>query len=246
MASAEYAPGVAELAARFALAPAAADALTILLERLTQDPHAPTSVHDARRALDDHLADSLSALVLDPMRRAGTIADIGSGAGLPGLPLAIARPDARVWLVEANARKCRFIAEVAAVCGLTNAEVVPARAEEWSDGIGRCDVIAARALAPLAVVAEYAAPLLRPGGALVAWRGRRDPEDEAAAALAAGELGLEVDEPVAVTPYAGAIHRHLHVMRKVSDTPSRFPRRAGMARKRPLGSRATSSDRVPR
>lgn len=243
---AELAAGVAELAARFELPPAAAEDLTILLGRLTRDPRAPTSVQDARRALADHLADSLSALPLAPIRRAATIADIGSGAGLPGLPLAIARPDAQVWLVEANARKCRFIAEAIAACGVDHAEVVPARAEEWSEGIGRCDVVTARALAPLAVVAEYAAPLLRRGGALVAWRGRRDPEDEAAGAIAAGMLGLEVDEPVAVTPYEGALHRHLHVMRKVCETPSRFPRRAGMARKRPLGFRGPSSDRLPR
>ena len=93
----------------------------------------------------------------------------------------------------------------------------------------------ARALAPLAVVAEYAAPLLRIGGALVAWRGRRDAGEEVSGANAAGELGLEARAPIAVTPYPGALHRHLHVMVKVAETPAQFPRRAGMARKRPLG-----------
>ena len=102
-------------------------------------------------------------------------------------------------------------------------------------GSGCCDLVTARALAPLAVVAEYAAPLLALGGTLVAWRGRRDPVDEAAAGRAAAELGLEAREPIHVEPYPGALHRHLHVMVKVAPTPDRFPRRPGVARKRPLG-----------
>lgn len=246
MTAADLASGVAALAARYDLGPDAAEALTVLLARLIEDPHAPTAVTGTRAALDDHLADSLSALALEPVRGASTIADIGAGAGLPGLPLAIARPDAHVWLVEANARKCRFIAETAAACGADNAEAVPARAEEWSDGIGLCDLVTARALAPLGVIAEYAAPLLRLGGVLVAWRGRRDPDDEAVAVGAARELGLALESRIAVTPYPGALNRHLHVVRKVAETPARFPRRAGMARKRPLGLGAASSDRAPR
>jgi 16S rRNA (guanine527-N7)-methyltransferase len=241
---------VAELAGRFRLPAPAASQLAILLERLTGDPHAPTAVHDRRRALDDHLADSLSALVLPELRDGASIADIGSGAGLPGIPLAIALPRARVFLVESTGRKGGFIAETIAACGVRNAEVVVARAEEWAEGLGRCDVVTARALAPLPVVAEYAAPLLRQGGALVAWRGRRDPLDEAAGAGAARILGLSVQEPVAVTPYPGARHRHLHVLRKVAETPARFPRRPGAARKRPLGAgdatRGAPCDRAAR
>jgi 16S rRNA (guanine527-N7)-methyltransferase len=120
---------------------------------------------------------------------------------------------------------------------------VHARAEEWADGLGACDLVTARALAPLAVVAEYAAPLLTVGGTLVAWRGRRDPDDEAVGARAAVELGLEPGTVIRVEPYPGALHRHLHVLRKVAPTPDRFPRRPGMARKRPLGG---ASDRVRR
>jgi 16S rRNA (guanine527-N7)-methyltransferase len=82
---------------------------------------------------------------------------------------------------------------------------------------------------------EYAAPLLRIGGSLVVWRGRRDPEAEAAGARAASELGLEVREPESVDPYPGAEHRYLHLVLKVKETPCGFPRREGVARKRPLG-----------
>ena len=217
--------------------------LEALLERVAEDPEAPTTVTARAGILRDHLADSLVALDLPEVREARAIADLGAGAGFPGLALAIALPAARVSLVESHGRKCAFINAAIDACGLVNAIAVHARAEEWAPGRGACDLVTARALAPLAVVAEYAAPLLTLGGSLVAWRGRRDPEDEAAGARAAAELGLEPGAVVPVTPYPGALHRHLHLMRKVAPTPDRFPRRAGMARKRPLGG---ASDRARR
>jgi 16S rRNA (guanine527-N7)-methyltransferase len=227
--------GLEELGARYDLPPGSREQLSVLLEALTDDPHAPTTIRDPQRALNDHLADSLVALELEVVRRAGAIADLGAGAGLPGLPLAIARPEASVTLVESNGRKAEFIARTAEACGLDNVNVVAERVEEWTAGEAACDLITARALAPLAVVAEYAAPLLQIGGTLVAWRGRRDPDDEAAGTRAAAELGLQVGDPVRVEPYMGAVNRHLQPMLKISATPDRFPRRPGMARKRPLG-----------
>lgn len=226
---------LAGLVVRFDLSPEVSPRLMALLTVLTEDPLAPTTVREPLAAVRDHLADSLVALELPLVRAATRIADLGAGAGLPGLPLAIALPDAEVSLVESNRRKCEFLRRAGEACGVGNATIVHARAEEWSDGVGSCDLVTARALAPLAVVAEYAAPLLADGGALVAWRGKRDPEGEAAAGRAAAELGLQPSEPLAVTPFPGALHRHLHVLAKVAPTPDRFPRRAGMARKRPLG-----------
>jgi 16S rRNA (guanine527-N7)-methyltransferase len=175
------------------------------------------------------------------VRAAVTVADLGSGAGFPGLPLAIALPTTSCTLLDGNRRKCEFMRTAADRCGIENVTVTHVRAEEWNPGPGGCDLVVARALAPLGVIAEYAAPLLRPGGALVAWRGRRNAEDEAVAARAAAILGLRCEEPVAVTPYPGALHRHLHVLVKVEPTPARFPRRPGMARKRPLGAHPTGT-----
>ena len=217
------------------LSGAQAQQLEALVERVASDPAAPTTVTDRAAIVRDHVADSLVALELPVVRAATTIADLGAGAGFPGLPLAIALPTARVHLVESNGRKCAFMAQTIETVGVRNAAPVHARAESWADGRGACDLVTARALAPLPVIAEYAAPLLMDGGTLVAWRGRRDAEDEAAGRRAAAELGLEVTEPVHVEPYDGALHRHLHVMVKAGPTPSRFPRRPGIARKRPLG-----------
>ncbi len=216
-----------------------------LLELLAEDPTAPTSLRTPARIRDDHLADSLVALKLPEVRHARAIADVGSGAGLPGLALAIALPAAEVVLVESAGRKCRFLERAISVCELRNARVVHARVEEWREGLNRFDLVTARALGSLALIAEYSAPLLKIGAAAVAWTGRRDAGAEEALAAAATTLGLKVDVPLPVTPYSGAEHRHLVVMRKVAETPDRFPRRPGAARKRPLGTQK-ASDRLRR
>jgi 16S rRNA (guanine527-N7)-methyltransferase len=94
--------------------------------------------------------------------------------------------------------------------------------------------VTARALASLEVLVEYAAPLLAVGGTLLAWRGKRDPDGDAAAAAAAALIGMAPGAVLGVMPYDGAHNRHLHLMSKVMETPDGFPRRPGMALKRPL------------
>jgi 16S rRNA (guanine527-N7)-methyltransferase len=207
---------------------------TILLE-LQGDEQAPTTITETDEAVDVHFADSLTALEIGEVADAGRIADIGSGAGFPGLALAVALLDAEVSLVESQRRKCEFLERACAAAQVRNVSVVPARVEEWREGISHNDVVLARALAPQPVVLEYAAPLLSPGGLLVDWRGRRNPDGEAAARHAAGLLGLRLREVRRTEPYEGALHHHLHVYEKVAETPARFPRRVGVARKRPLG-----------
>jgi 16S rRNA (guanine527-N7)-methyltransferase len=233
-------PALDLLAERYRLSDHAAGQLERLLTVLVSDRLAPTAIQAPRRAVDDHLADALVALELDVVRAARTVADLGSGTGVPGLPLAIAKASARVWLVESNRRRCAFLERAARACGVANVTVIRSRAESWSEGLGRCELVTARALDSLTVVAEYAAPLLRIGGALVAWRGRRDRAAEAAACAAMSVLGLEPEQVRRVRPFDGAEHRYLHVILKVRETPGRFPRREGMARKRPLDERLES------
>jgi 16S rRNA (guanine527-N7)-methyltransferase len=168
------------------------------------------------------------------LRAARVVADLGAGAGFPGLVLAVALPQARVVLVESVGRKAEFLRRARDELGLARVEVVAQRAEEWRAGLGRCEVVCARALAPLNVLVEYAAPLLREDGVLVAWKGRRDAEEERDGAAAAARLGLRIEEVREVHPWPEAQALHLHVVRKVAPTPEGFPRRPGMARKRPL------------
>lgn len=175
--------------------------------------------------------------MIEPLARARSIADVGAGVGFPGLALAVALPDARFDLIEARARKCEVIERLARAASVANARPVAIRAEEWGagEGDGAYGAVTARAVAPLAVLVEYAAPLLYERGVLVAWKGARDDGEEGRAATAAAEVGLEPGEVRRVVPFEGARDRHLHVYEKVRPTPARFPRRAGMARKRPLG-----------
>jgi len=154
--------------------------------------------------------------------------DIGSGAGFPGLPLAVALPSAAIDLVEATARKCEVIDRLALAAAAGNARSVAARAE--SLGHFDYDVVTARALAPLGVLAEYAAPLLGNDGVLLAWKG----EPEAGEESVGSSVAMEFDRALPVAPFPAAHSRRLVVLRKVGPTPPGFPRRPGMARKRPL------------
>jgi 16S rRNA (guanine527-N7)-methyltransferase len=196
------------------------------------DPSAPTAVHDRREVEHVHIADSLVGLEVPAVGEAARIVDLGSGAGLPGLVLAIARPEAEVVLVESVGKKCAWLERTVSALELENVRVVCARAEEL--GEEPCDVVTARALASLSVLCEYAAPLLREGGSLVAWKGAVDAREDADGLHAANVLGLERVEVRAVEPYPGSQRRTLHVFRKVSPTPAGYPRRPGMAAKRPL------------
>jgi 16S rRNA (guanine527-N7)-methyltransferase len=223
-----------QLAECFGLPPAAPGQLERLLDVVAADPLAPTTVRDPAVAVDAHVADALVALDLDAVRSAHRIADLGSGAGFPGLVLAAALPQAEVSLVESARRKCAFLERAVAAMGLDNVTVICERAEAWAAGLGTQDVVTARALASLNVLVEYAAPLLRDGGALVAWKGRRDDREEADAAAAATQTGLAPIEIRPVRPWIGAEHLHLHLYSKVGQTPNRFPRRPGIASKRPL------------
>jgi 16S rRNA (guanine527-N7)-methyltransferase len=219
------------------LAPADRARLEVVLDLLAAERASVSSVTDPARAWRVHVADSLTGLAVEDVRSSAAIADIGSGAGFPGLPLAVSLPAARIDLIESVGRKCEFIERAATAAGIANVRVLNLRSEELAAGAGReaYDVVTARAVGRLSTLAELASPLLRDGGTLVAWKGRRDAEEEAQAERAAEALAMRPQRILPVGPYAGSEHRHLHVLRKTGPTPTGLPRRAGMAKKRPRG-----------
>jgi 16S rRNA (guanine527-N7)-methyltransferase len=164
-----------------------------------------------------HLEDSLAALPVVESYP-GPIVDVGSGGGSPGLPLAAALPDRQVTLLESNRRKADFLERIAV--GFPNVRVVWGRAEEQE--LERFGVAVAKALAPPPVAAEWCLPLVRVGGAAILWVGPSADAD--AVGRVAARVGADTPE----------IHAGLLVLRKVSPTPPGFPRRPGIARKRPL------------
>jgi 16S rRNA (guanine527-N7)-methyltransferase len=223
---------LAETLSAHAVDPASMPRFAALLELVRDDPTAPTTVTDPLVGVAAHVADSLDGLAVPAIRQAGRIADLGAGAGFPGLALALSLPGAHVHLVESLSRKCAFLERAIEAVEIANASVDCARAEAWPRR--DLDVVTVRAVAPLNVLVEYAAPLLRIGGKLVAWKGRPEGAEVADGAAAAAVVGLEAEDPIALDPRPGADHRRLYLYSKARATPVRFPRRAGMARKRPL------------
>jgi 16S rRNA (guanine527-N7)-methyltransferase len=214
----------------------AEQALDALVELLAE-PRAPIASSTVPRAREVHIADSLSGLQVDALREAERVADLGSGAGVPGLVLAAELPETRFDLIESVSRKCEFLRDAIRRMGLANADVICRRSEEWARGEGReaYDVVAARAVGRLSALAELASPLLRDGGILMAWKGARSAEQEAEVERAADRLAMEPIEIRSVRPFPASRDRHIHLLRKNGPTPSGLPRRAGMAAKRPFG-----------
>ena len=228
-----------ELTDRFELPPRSAEKLNALLKFVITGPSSLTNVRDPAAAVELHIADSLAGLELRQIRAATTIADLGSGGGFPGLVLAIALPDAQLTLVESAARKADFLRETAEAMTLDNVAVVAERAELWALEAREQDVVTSRALASTSILLEYAAPLLRVGGSLVAWKGSLGDGELADAAFAAQELQMSSPLTVEVTEdlVRGADRRQLIVSEKLAATPGRYPRRPGIAKKRPLAAK---------
>jgi 16S rRNA (guanine527-N7)-methyltransferase len=195
---------------------------------LAQAPISVTAVRDPDEIWRVHVEDALTALPLVERTRPASMVDVGSGGGSPGIPLGLVS-SLPVALIEARAAKAAFLRAVAARVG-GHFEVIDQRSETFARGAGRdaYDLALARALAPPPAAAELCLPLVRGGGHVILWTANLDAGAvDAAARCVAGEL-------VEVLPTGGA--RALALLRKTGPTPAGYPRRPGMARRRPLGS----------
>jgi 16S rRNA (guanine527-N7)-methyltransferase len=193
--------------------------------------------HEAPRLRERHIDDALALATLRPPLAGERWVDLGSGAGLPGLPLAVAFPATRFTLVDAQRRRVEWVASTAAALGITNVETVHARLEDFGRGVGReqFDVATARALGPLPVVAELGVPVLRVGGTMLVPRGTPSDEEMRQLARACELLGAEVRDvipnPSSPIDQVGSVV----IMAKIAVTSPRFPRRSGVPTRSPLG-----------
>ena len=193
------------------------------------------------KILLDHVLDSLSCFTFEPLVGAQRLADIGSGGGLPGIPIKIARPDLHVTLVESTGKKVRFLRRAIEQLGLFDGiEVLEGRVEEVARARscrGTYDVVTARAVARLSVVAEYCVPLLRVGGYVISMKAKVQTEELSEGERAAQRLGAEVSEVLQVPhlPEVGPKERRLVILEKVRETPQQYPRKVGVPAKKPLG-----------
>ena len=218
------------------LDPRGREALQKVLELLAEERASVSSVVD-ERAWKVHVSDSLTGLRVPELTRARRVADVGAGAGFPGLALAVALPTARVDLIESVSRKCAFMTRAIEAAGITNATVRNTRSEDWAAERAResYDVVTARAVGRLSTLAELASPLLKPNAVLIAWKGKRDPGEEEQLIRASESLAMRPETVLDVGAEAGSQHRHLHVIRKTGPTPTNLPRNPGIAKKRPKG-----------
>ena len=183
-----------------------------------------------RTALQAHVDDALASLPLLE-GEAGPLVDVGSGAGFPGVPLLLARPDLEGVLLESRAKRAAHLAEVVTATGLApRVQVLAERAEEHAAGAGRerYGIAVARALAPPPVALELCLPLVRTGGLCILHAGA---VDASAVETAAAALAAAVER---VVPVPGFAARSQVVVRKTGPTPARFPRRVGAAARDPL------------
>jgi 16S rRNA (guanine527-N7)-methyltransferase len=197
-----------------------------------------TSIKDPKRAYAVHIADSLSGLTNPELEAPESVADIGSGAGFPGLALAVARPETKFTLIDSERKKMESAARIARKLEIENVDCVWGRVEEvaapGSELRETFDVVTARALADLGVLVEYAAPLLKVGGSLVAWKAELSEAESAGGIRAITELGFGAQAERQTEPFKGSRHHKFIVTQKLSPSPDRFPRRPGAALKNPL------------
>lgn len=195
-----------------------------------------TAIRDPNEAWTKHIVDSLQGLATGCFEGKRRVIDVGSGAGFPGLPLAIGRPKLTVTLLEATRKKCTFLETVSAKLNLTT-NIVNTRAEEAGQDRAhreKYDVATARAVGSLSEVAELCLPLVKVGGHVVLWRGQKARDEISLSRRALETLGGTL---ASIVPYRlphQGLDFHLVVVKKVSPTPPAFPRRSGMPKQKPL------------
>ena len=193
-----------------------------------------TRIADRSAAEVGHVGDALTVLPFLP-KEPFKLVDVGSGGGVPGLPLAIARPDAKVLLVESTQKKAAFLREAVKELGLSNVTVSAMRAEDlaFSPARERYDVAIARAVGAMAFLAEWCLPLVKKGGKFLAMKGARIAEElpEATVAIRWVGGGKPMVHPIQLP---GAEHHVIVEIAKLALTPAKYPRRATQAKGKPL------------
>src|SRR5918993_1522553 len=195
---------------------------------------------DLNSILLHHILDSLSSFLFEPLYRARRLADVGSGGGLPCIPILIAKPDLTTTLIESTGKKCRFLNYAAETLAPGRAMVANARVEDLARSSAHraaYDVATTRALARLSVIAEYCVPLLQVGACAISMKAHLEHAELSEGQRAADLLGAKISERIKVPciPELTDRVRQLVIIEKVHETHPRYPRRPGTPTKRPLG-----------
>ena len=196
-----------------------------------------TAVSGAKALVRRHLLDSLAPLHLGLLREGGTLIDVGTGAGLPGLPLAVAAGDLSVTLLDSLGKRIDFLSHTLSQLAISNAQPLLGRAEELGHHPAHREVYrtaTARAVAPLRTLCEYCLPFVRVGGTLIAYKGADVAQEVEDARNAIEQLGGKLDRVETYRVPGEQLDRSLVVLSKIAPCDARFPRRHSRIVKNPL------------
>lgn len=197
-----------------------------------------TAVNDDEETLDKHFIDSLTVIKTNLIRGNTRMIDVGTGAGFPGMVLAMACPDLQVTLMDSQQKRLTFLEAVGKTTDTGNIILVHARAEDGAREKGmreQFDIAAARALAPMNVLCEYLLPYVAVGGYALCWKGPALRTEMESGRRAAHLLGGKVEMPVSCSVFGRDWEHMIMPVRKVQNTPVQFPRKAGIPKSKPLG-----------
>lgn len=196
-----------------------------------------TAIDEEKEVMIKHFLDSLSCIQTKYLKTEGSMIDVGTGAGFPGVPLKIALPSVKLTLLDSLKKRIGFLEEVCKETDLNDVNFVHGRAEDFGqnkDYREQYDYAVSRAVAALNILVEYCLPFVKVGGYFICQKGPGLIEELPEAKNAIKALGGEVVEQIAVTlPFSDITH-HILVIKKIKQTPTKYPRKAGKPSKEPI------------
>lgn len=196
-----------------------------------------TAITDYEEVMKKHFVDSISLIKAYDVSKNASVIDVGTGAGFPGLALKIAYPNLQVTLLDSLNKRINFLNEVINKLGLTGVDTVHGRAEDFAKAgklREKYDLCVSRAVANLSTLSEYCLPFVKVGGQFISYKSEKITEEKTAAENAIRILGGKVVNQVEFTLPDSDIYRNLFVIKKVKETPKKYPRKAGLPGKEPL------------
>ena len=195
-----------------------------------------TAITEHEEVQEKHFLDSITLIASEKLTEGCSLIDIGAGAGFPSMPVKIVREDINLTMLDSLNKRINFLSDVVAELGIKNAVAIHSRAEEGGKNKNlreKFDVATARAVADLSILSEYALPFVKVGGYFVAMKGNAPTEELEGAKKAIREMGGEVEAVKEIVLPSG-INHCLIIIRKVVNTPAKYPRKSGTPSKNPI------------